>query len=114
MCTCKTLIDPGHCTEVTVQEPSGATAAQPASDGLRYGNWMITLFLLCVYCCFTCRWYQRMFRKSQQPKPPAARKRRRTSCGKCNMQYCVACKQAWHEGDCKPVTEAIKKEEKVS
>ena len=54
-----------------------------------------------------------MFRKSQQPKPPAPRKRRRTSCGKCNMQYCVTCKQAWHEGDCKPITEAIKKEEKV-
>ena len=35
MCTCKTLIDPGHSTEVTVQEP-GASAAQPTSEGLRY------------------------------------------------------------------------------
>lgn len=92
MCTCKTLIDPGHGTEVTVQEPTGATAAQPTSDGLR--------------------WYQRVFRKAQ-PKPPAPRKRCRTSCSKCRMQYCVACKQAWHEGDCKPITDAIKKEEKA-
>ena len=53
-----------------------------------------------------------MFRKAQ-PKPPAPRKRRRTSCGKCQMQYCVTCKQAWHEGDCKLITDAIKKEEKV-
>ena len=35
MCTCKTLIDPGHGTEVTVQEPAGATPAQATSDGLR-------------------------------------------------------------------------------
>ena len=34
MCTCKTLIDPGHCTEVPVKEPEG-TATQPTSDGLR-------------------------------------------------------------------------------
>ena len=53
-----------------------------------------------------------MFRKAQ-PRPPAPRKRHRTSCGKCRMQYCVACKQAWHEGDCKPLTDDIKKEEKV-
>ena len=54
-----------------------------------------------------------MFRKSQ-PKQPAQRKRRRTSCGNCSTQYCVRCKQVWHEGDCKPLTDAIKKEEKVS
>ena len=35
MCACKTLIDPGHNTEVTVKEPEGA-AVQPTSDGLRY------------------------------------------------------------------------------
>ena len=46
-------------------------------------------------------------------KPPVPRERHRTSCGKCQMQYCDACKQAWHEGDCKPLTDDIKKEEKV-
>lgn len=66
---------------------------------------------VCLWCCVN-RWYQRVFRKAQ-PKPPAPRKRCRTSCSKCRMQYCVACKQAWHEGDCKPITDAIKKEEKV-
>ena len=39
MCACKTLIDPGHCSEVTVQEPAGA-AVQPTSDGLRYGKFI--------------------------------------------------------------------------
>ena len=34
MCACKTMIDPGHNTEVLVTEPAGA-AVQPTSDGLR-------------------------------------------------------------------------------
>ena len=53
--------------------------------------------------------YQRMFHKSQP-----ARKQHKTMCKRRNREYCVDCKQAWHEGDCKPVTKDIKVEELVS
>ena len=44
---------------------------------------------------------------------PAPRVRRKTTCGKCQMTYCVACKQVWHEGDCQIVNDDVIKEEQV-
>lgn len=87
LCKCKTEID------MTQGKPVPVEPAEPeaAVSGLR--------------------WYQRWF-KSQPKKPSPKPTRRRASCSKCDVAYCLGCKQVWHEGNCVPVTKEMEEEEK--
>ncbi len=86
-----------------------------------YGKWDITncpfqrgCLLLGGFTIIIYRWYHKMLGPlGYKAPPPPTRTRRRTSCGKCQLMYCVACKQVWHEGDCRMVDADLVHEEQV-